>query len=139
MSLLIKILKHEAIDVAKITAERLNLSVSEVTLLIRQMGSVKIQDQANPSMTRKLTMHIDTLLKYIKNPNIKIKFVDCNLNEKEFELRPQMRCLIYSNVPEKFRLIQLKEKTNAGLFGYPFNRFEQLNGDYLIATYLVWH
>ena len=81
----IKILKHEAIDVAKITAERLNLSVSEVTLLIPTNGFRKNTRPGEPLYDKEVDdAIIDTLLKYIKNPNIKIKFVDCNLNEKEF-------------------------------------------------------
>lgn len=81
----IKILKHEAIDVAKITAERLNLSVNEVTLLIPTNGFRKNTRPGEALYDREVDdAIIDTLLKYITNPNVKIKYVDCNLNEKEF-------------------------------------------------------
>lgn len=81
----IKILKHEAIDVARITAERLNQSIGQVTLLIPTNGFRKNTRPGEPLYDKEVDDAIvNTLLENIKNDNIIIKYVDANLNEEAF-------------------------------------------------------
>ncbi|KUO71644.1 MAG: hypothetical protein APF77_09340 [Clostridia bacterium BRH_c25] len=81
----IKILKHEGIDVAKITAERLNQSKSEVTLLIPTNGFRKNTRPGEPLYDKEVDdAIIETLIENIYNDNVIVKYVDANLNEESF-------------------------------------------------------
>jgi uncharacterized protein (UPF0261 family) len=81
----IKILKDEGVAVARITAQRLNESKNEVTLLIPANGFRKNTRFGEPLYDKEVddTM-VATLLENITNENVFVKYVDANLNESAF-------------------------------------------------------
>jgi len=81
----IKILKSEGVAVAKITAQRLNESKSEVTLLIPTNGFRKNTKPGEPLYDKEVDDAIvAALLENIHNDNVIIKYVNANLNEETF-------------------------------------------------------
>jgi uncharacterized protein (UPF0261 family) len=81
----IKILKDEGVAVAKITAQRLNESKNEVTLLIPTNGFRKNTRPGEPLYDKEVDdAMVESLLENIHNDNVIIKYVTANLNEEAF-------------------------------------------------------
>jgi uncharacterized protein (UPF0261 family) len=81
----IKILKAEGVAVAKVTAQRLNESRSEVTLLIPTNGFRKNTRPGEPLYDKEVDdAMVATLLENIHNDKVIIKYVNANLNEEAF-------------------------------------------------------